>query len=203
MKIICIGRNYRAHAQELKNNVPAEPIFFLKPDTALIPGNNILRYPDFTDNIHYETELVLRICRDACNVDSEAAGSCYDAIATGFDFTARDIQKECKEKSLPWEKAKAFDGSAAIGEFHPLDSFRSVENILFHLELNGSTVQKGNSKEMIFGFDFIVSYISGFMTLRKGDFVFTGTPEGVGSVQKKDILTAYLNGKKNLEIQIT
>jgi len=201
MKIICIGRNYTAHAAEMKSSIPDAPVFFMKPSTALLK-DLALTYPPFTRELHYETEIVYRICKLVKDVDAKTAGKTYDAVALGFDFTARDIQRACKEKSLPWEKAKAFDGSAATGDFIDTASINGGNSIAFHLELNGKIVQKGHSDDMIFPVDTLIAHVSEYITLEPGDLLFTGTPSGVGEVQRGDRLIAYLNGKKNLEVAV-
>jgi 2-keto-4-pentenoate hydratase/2-oxohepta-3-ene-1,7-dioic acid hydratase in catechol pathway len=203
MKIICIGRNYIEHAKELKNPVPEEPVFFLKPDTALLIKNRPFYYPDFSEDIHYELELVLRIHKVGKHIREEFAGTYYSEIGLGIDFTARDIQKKAKEKGLPWEKAKAFDYSAALSEeFIPLTELKSTSNISFRLEKNGKVMQNGNSKDMIFTFEQIISHISRFITLRTGDLVFTGTPAGVGPVKTGDKLDGYLEDRHLLSCRI-
>ena len=202
MKIICIGRNYAEHAKEMNAAVPTEPVFFLKPDTALIRDNQPFYYPDFSKEIHYETELVLKICKAGKNIEPEFAHKYYDEIGIGIDFTARDIQAKCKEKGLPWEKAKAFDGSAPLGMFVNKSKFKEVANINFHLTINGNTVQKGNTGDLLFSFDTVISYISKFITLKTGDLIFTGTPEGVGPVQIGDKLEAYIENEKLLNFEI-
>jgi len=203
MKIICIGRNYAEHARELNSPLPENPVFFLKPDTALVIRNRPFYYPDFSKEIHYETELVLKICKVGKSIPEKYAGDYYDQIGLGFDFTARDLQQKCKEKGLPWEIAKGFDYSAPISpEFIPKENFQDLKNISFHLELNGKKVQEGNSGEMIFSFEKIIAYVSGFMTLRTGDLIFTGTPAGVGPVKIGDKLQAYLEGKPMLTCSI-
>jgi acylpyruvate hydrolase len=202
MKIICIGRNYVEHAQELKNEVPTEPVFFLKPDTAALQKDRAFYLPDFSNDIHYEAELVLKICREGKNIAEEFANRYYDQITVGIDFTARDIQQKQKEKGLPWEPAKAFDHSAPAGSFIPLTGLPDFNKINFHLDINGKTVQQGNSSLMIFSFDKIISYVSSFITLRKGDLVFTGTPKGVGPVHKDDLLEVYLEGNKLLNVKV-
>jgi len=197
MKIICIGRNYIEHARELSNPLPENPVFFLKPDTALVIRNRPFYYPDFSKDIHYETELVLKICKVGKSVPEKYAQDFYDRIGLGFDFTARDLQQKCKEKGLPWEIAKGFDYSAPISqEFIPKESLRDLKNISFHLELNGNKVQEGYSGEMIFSFEKIIAYISKFMTLRTGDLIFTGTPAGVGPVKIGDKLEGFLEDRK-------
>ena len=202
MKIICIGRNYAEHAKEMNAAVPSEPVFFLKPDTALIKDNQPFYYPDFSKEIHYETELVLKICKAGKNIEPEFAHKYYDEIGIGIDFTARDIQAKCKEKGLPWEKAKAFDGSAPLGLFVNKGKFSEVGNINFHLTINGNTMQKGNTKDLLFSFDTVISYISKFITLKTGDLIFTGTPEGVGPVQIGDKLEAYIENEILLNFEI-
>lgn len=202
MKIICIGRNYASHAKELGNTVPEEPVFFLKPDSAILVNDQPFFYPDFTSNVHYETELVLKISRIGKNIEEKFAHKYYDEIGIGVDFTARDIQDECKKKGLPWEKAKGFDGSAPVGKFLPRSNFPDLKKINFHCTLNGNTVQKGNSGDMLFSFDAIISYVSKFFTLKIGDLVFTGTPAGVGPVKMDDKLECFIEGEKLLEVRI-
>lgn len=202
MKIICIGRNYAEHARELKNAVPEEPVFFLKPDTALLIRNRPFFYPEFTSDLHYECEIVLRIHKLGKHISEKFAHTYFDAIALGIDFTARDQQQKAKEKGLPWEKAKAFDYSAPVSPFIPKSEFPDLDNIAFSLKKNGITVQDGNSRDMIFNFSTIISYVSKFITLRTGDYIFTGTPAGVGPVQPGDLLEAYLGDKKMLHCRI-
>ena len=203
MKIICIGRNYIEHAKELKNPVPKEPVFFLKPDTALLIRNRPFYHPYFSEDVHYETELVLRINKVGKNVEEKYAHTYYDEIGLGIDFTARDLQQKCKDKGLPWEIAKAFDFSAPISDkFIPKSEFQDLTDIKFHLNLNGQTVQEGTSRDMIFNFDQLISYVSKFMTLRMGDLLFTGTPAGVGKVNVGDRLEAYLEGRKLLGFSV-
>ena len=202
MKIICIGRNYIEHARELKNPVPKKPIFFLKPDTALLIRNRPFFYPDFSEDIHYELELVLKICKNGKNIAGDFARDYYKEIGLGIDFTARDLQQQAKEKGLPWEVAKAFDQSAAISEFMPFESLKNPENISFRLDLNGVSVQMGFSTDMIFHFNHLISYVSKFMTLRAGDLLFTGTPEGVGPVKIGDKLQGFLEEKLMISCEI-
>ena len=192
MKIICIGRNYLAHIKELDNDLPSEPLFFMKPETALLPKGNPFPYPDFSKEIHYETELVLRICKSGKAIDEQSAHDYYDALTVGIDFTARDLQNKCKAKGHPWEIAKAFDGSAPIGEFKKISDLKHLEDIAFGLILNGQWVQQGHSRDMIFSFDKIVSHVSRFVTLKEGDYIFTGTPQGVGEVHVGDKLELFL-----------
>ena len=196
MKIICIGRNYLDHAKELGNKTPTSPLFFLKPDTAIQPKGHPFFIPDFSNNIHFEVELVLKISKNGKNIDEKFAHKYYDEIGIGIDFTARDIQEDCKKNGLPWEKSKGFDGSAQISnEFINKKSLK-LEDIHFSLNLNNSLMQKGNSKNMIFSFDQIISYISKYYTLRAGDLIYTGTPSGVGKVEIGDNLSCFINGRE-------
>ncbi len=198
MKIICIGRNYSEHAKELGNEAPKEPLFFLKPDSAILPKRVPFYIPEFTNDLHYEVELLVKINRLGKHIEERFANEYYNQIGLGIDFTARDLQKECKSKGLPWEKAKAFDGSAIIGkEFIDKSEFESVQDISFSLNKNGDQVQLGNSKDMIFTIDAIISYVSQFFTLKIGDIIYTGTPSGVGPVKIGDKLEGFL-GKKQL-----
>jgi acylpyruvate hydrolase len=202
MKIICIGRNYAAHAKEMNSAVPEEPVFFIKPDTALGHFNQPFYLPDFSKDVHHEVELVVKINRVGKNIDQKFAHKYYNEISLGIDFTARDIQQKCKEKGLPWEKAKAFDGSAPIGHFLKKETFEDLSNLDFRLEVNGKTVQHGNTSDMIFTIDAIISYVSKFVTLKTGDLIFTGTPEGVGQVKEGDILEAFLEENALLKFQV-
>ena len=202
MKIICIGRNYVAHIRELNNEIPTEPVFFLKPDTALLIRNRPFYYPPFSANIHYEVELVLKISKVGKCIQKEFANTYYNEIGIGIDFTARDIQDAAKQKGLPWAIAKGFDHSAPIGRFLPATAFPDHRNIDFSLTLNGTTVQKGNSGLMIHDFNAIISAISQFMTLRTGDLIFTGTPAGVGPVKTSDRLEAFIGDEKLLSCQV-
>ena len=202
MKIICIGRNYAEHIRELNNAIPASPVFFLKPDTALLIRNRPFYYPSFSKEIHYEVELVLKICKVGKNIQKRFAHTYYNEIGIGLDMTARDLQDTAKQKGLPWTIAKGFDQSAPIGKFLPKTEFREVDNISFHLELNGETVQNGNSGLMIYGFGDIIVHISKFMTLRTGDYIFTGTPAGVGPVKVGDNLEAWIGSEKLLSCLI-
>lgn len=201
MKIICIGRNYINHAQEMNSAIPEEPIFFLKPDTALC-REKVFHYPDFTSDLHYEVELVVKINRAGKNIEESHANKYYDQIGIGIDFTARDIQKKCKEKGLPWEKAKGFDNSAILGkEFIDLKEL-DITNINFSLKKNADTVQNGNSRDMIFSINQLIAYVSQFMTLKKGDLLFTGTPEGVGAIQIGDRLVGFINDRELFSLPI-
>lgn len=202
MKIFAIGRNYIDHAKELNNPVPAEPMFFMKPDTAIVNNNKPVYYPDFTTDLHYETEIVLKLRRVGKNIAEKFANRYYTEIGIGIDFTARDIQDKCKAKGLPWEIAKAFDGSAPIGRFLPKENFPDVNNINFRLDLNGQTVQQGNTKDMIFSFDRIIAHVSKYITIRMGDLIFTGTPAGVGAVKIGDRLQAYIEEELMLDFYV-
>ena len=202
MKIICIGRNYLAHVKELDNDLPAKPMFFMKPDTALLPAGEPFPYPAFSNKVHYETELVLRICKTGKSIDKEKASEYYDAITVGIDFTARDLQSECKAKGHPWEIAKSFDCSAPTGEFKAISSLKHPEDIAFGMKLNGVWVQQGHSRDMIFDFNTLVSYVSRFVTLNPGDYIFTGTPQGVGEVHVGDKLELFLEDESMFEFEI-
>ncbi len=202
MKMVCIGRNYLAHVKELDNDLPTEPLFFMKPDTALLPEGEPFAYPDFSSQIHYETELVLRICRTGKNIDEKDAPYYYDAITVGIDFTARDLQNECKAKGHPWEKAKAFDGSAVIGKFKSIKDLYNSNDIAFGMKLNGEWRQQGHSRDMIFGFEKLISHVSRFVTLKEGDFVFTGTPQGVGAVHPGDVLELFLENEPVRQFEV-
>ncbi len=200
--MVCIGRNYLAHVKELDNDLPTEPLFFMKPDTALLPEGEPFAYPDFSSQIHYETELVLRICRTGKNIDEKDAPYYYDAITVGIDFTARDLQNECKAKGHPWEKAKAFDGSAVIGKFKSIKDLYNPNDIAFGMKLNGEWRQQGHSRDMIFGFEKLISHVSRFVTLKEGDFVFTGTPQGVGAVHPGDVLELFLENEPVRQFEV-
>ncbi|SHE95921.1 2-keto-4-pentenoate hydratase/2-oxohepta-3-ene-1,7-dioic acid hydratase (catechol pathway) [Mariniphaga anaerophila] len=203
MKIICIGRNYADHARELNNKVPDEPVFFLKPDSAILRNNDPFYIPDWTNEVHHEIELVLKVCRIGKNIEKRFAHRYYDHIGLGVDFTARDVQNELKQKGLPWEKAKAFDQAAVISNtFFPVEEFTDLQNINFGLDINQQTVQKGNSGSMLFDFDSIISHISKYITLKIGDLIYTGTPAGVGPVKIGDQLEGYLNNNKLLDFMV-
>ena len=202
MKIICIGRNYVNHAKELGNDITSEPVFFLKPDTAISPKGHPFFIPDFTSNVHYEVELVIKINRLGKHIQESFAHKYYQEIGLGIDFTARDVQKEVKAKGLPWEKAKGFDGSAVISRsFIPKEKL-DLNNIDFTLEKNGDILQVGNSKNMLFNFDKIIAYISQFYTLKIGDLIYTGTPAGVGQVYNGDILKGFIGAQKMFEVKV-
>lgn len=200
MKIICIGRNYSEHAKELGNEIPENPVIFMKPDTAVLKGNDFY-IPEFSNDIHYELEVVLKISKGGKYIQKETANKHYDEIALGIDFTARDLQSELKSKGLPWELAKGFDGSAVVSSFFKKDNF-SLETLQFSLLKNKEKVQDGNTKDMMFNFDEIIAFASQYFTLRVGDLIFTGTPKGVGKVDENDILEAYLEEEKILDIRI-
>lgn len=203
MKIICIAWNYIDHTKELDSTVPPDPVFFIKPDTALLRNNQPFYYPDFTKNLHYETELVIRIDKVGRSIEEKFAHRYYSEIGIGIDLTARDIQQECRKNSQPWTIAKAFDFSAPLSpEFIPLEQLGGLSDINFHMDLNGVTVQRGNSADMIFGVDKIISYVSQFMTLKIGDLIFTGTPAGVGALKIGDRIQAYINNELLLDFEI-
>lgn len=202
MKIICIGRNYVDHAKELNNPVPKEPVFFMKPDTALIQNRNPFIYPSFSNDIHHEIELVVKISKIGKHIEERFAHKYYEEITVGVDFTARDVQQQCKEKGLPWEKAKAFDGSAPTGKFVSISEFQDINNLAFSIQINGETRQKGNTQDMIFNINQIIAYVSQFVTLKIGDYIFTGTPAGVGPVKIGDKLDCFLEDKNLLNFNI-
>jgi acylpyruvate hydrolase len=202
MKIICIGRNYVAHAKELNNDVPTTPVFFMKPDSALVISNRPFFYPDFSNDVHYELELVIRIDRLGRSIEEKYSHKYFSEIGLGVDFTARDLQAKQKEKGLPWEIAKGFDYSAPISEFFPVKKYKDIHELSFNLDINGKTVQDGNSSLMIFSYEKIISYVSRFMTLKTGDLIFTGTPAGVGPVAIDDRLEAYLEGEKIMDFPV-
>jgi acylpyruvate hydrolase len=202
MKIICIGRNYAAHIEELKNEKPGQPVVFLKPDTALVKGGAPFYYPDFSTNIHHEVELVLKISKEGKYIQPQFAHRYFEEIGLGIDFTARDLQDQCKAKGLPWEIAKAFNGSAPIGDFKSVSEFSDLKNIDFHLEINGEVKQKGNTSLMLFDFATIISYVSQFFTLKKGDLIYTGTPAGVGPVETGDQLIGFIGNEKMLHVEV-
>jgi acylpyruvate hydrolase len=202
MKIICVGRNYADHAKELQNDVPVTPVIFMKPKSAILLPTRDLYYPEFTQDLQYECEVVVRICKNGKYIQEKFAGKYYDQVSLGIDFTARDLQREQQKKGLPWEIAKAFDGSAAVGTFVPITIETEVSNLAFQLKLNGETVQDGHTRNMIFTVDHIITYVSQFFTLHIGDMIFTGTPAGVGKVKPEDKLEGYLQGNKVLDVMI-
>ncbi len=201
MKIIAIGRNYAAHIAELNNERPSEPVIFMKPDTAVLRNNAPFYHPDFSKDIHFEVEILLKIDREGKYIDQKFAHKYYNEIGIGVDFTARDIQAKCKEKGLPWEKAKGFNGSAPISAFLPKEEF-DLSNLDFSLKQNGEIKQEGNTSLMLWNFDEIISYVSQFFTLKKGDIIFTGTPAGVGPIVVGDVLEAYIQEEKLLTVEI-
>ena len=202
MKIICIGRNYTKHIEELQNERPDEPVVFLKPDSAILLKQHPFVIPEFTNDVHHEVEILVKINKVGKYIEPKFAHNYYDEIGLGIDFTARDVQAKLKKEGLPWEKAKAFDGSAVIGEFLPKSDFDSLENINFELHNNGKTVQTGNSSHMLWKIDELIAYVSQFFTLKKGDIIFTGTPEGVSAVKPNDILEGFIQNKKLFRIQV-
>jgi acylpyruvate hydrolase len=202
MKIIAIGRNYAEHIEELKNERPSAPVVFLKPDTALLKNNSPFYHPDFSENIHHEVELVLKISKEGKHIHKKFAERYYEEIGIGIDFTARDLQDKCKAKGLPWEIAKAFNGSAPVGEFLPVSEFKNLNDINFHLLINGQEKQKGNTSMMLFDFATIIEYVSRFFTLKKGDLIYTGTPAGVGKVNIGDRLEAFIEDQKLLDFEV-
>jgi 2-keto-4-pentenoate hydratase/2-oxohepta-3-ene-1,7-dioic acid hydratase in catechol pathway len=201
MKIICIGRNYAKHIEELKNDKPKEPVIFMKPDSAVLLKNNPFIIPPFSENVHYEVEVLVKINRIGKYIDRKFAYKYYDEIGLGIDFTARDLQRKLKEKGLPWEKAKAFDGSAVIGKFYPKADF-DPDNLNFKLFMNDELVQDGNTRNMLWKTDEIIEYVSQFFTLKIGDIIFTGTPAGVGKVKSGDVLLGELEGKGAFKVNI-
>lgn len=202
MKIICIGRNYVKHIEELNNDRPDEPVVFLKPDSSILLKQHPFVIPEFTDDVHHEVELLVKINKVGKYIEPKFASNYYDEIGLGIDFTARDLQAKLKENGLPWEKAKSFDGSAVIGEFYPKCDSKLLEDLEFKLVKNGEIVQLGNTKHMIWKIDELISHVSQYFTLKKGDIIFTGTPEGVAAVKPNDILEGYLEDKKSFRIQV-
>ena len=202
MKIICIGRNYASHIEELQNERPTEPVVFMKPDSAVLLKQHPFVIPEFSQEIHHEIELIVKISKVGKHIETKFAHKYYDEISVGIDFTARDVQDQLKGKGLPWEKAKSFDGSAVIGEFLPKKQFNSLENITFELTNNNKTVQKGNASLMLWKIDELISFVSQYFTLKIGDIVFTGTPEGVAVVKPEDVLEGFLEGNKLFSIKI-
>ncbi len=202
MKIICIAKNYVAHVKEFDSVVPTEPVFFMKHENCIVRNNKPFYLPDFSNNVHHEIELVLKISKVGKNIEKKFAHRYFDAIGLGIDFTARDLQKKAKDSGNPWEISKAFDQSAPLSEFLPVSAFGDVNKLRFHLDVNGSTVQEGNTESMIFPVDVLISYISRYITLKTGDLLFTGTPEGVGPVKIGDRLEGYLEDRKLLDFRI-
>ncbi|KQN30832.1 2-hydroxyhepta-2,4-diene-1,7-dioate isomerase [Pedobacter sp. Leaf41] len=202
MKIIAIGRNYAEHAKELNNPIPTTPVIFMKPDTALLKENKPFYLPEFSNDVHYELEVVLKICKEGKHIAEKFAANYYDEIGLGIDFTARDIQSKHKEKGLPWELAKSFDSSAPISIFLPKSDFENLYDLNFELKINGETRQKGYTKDLLFSFEKIISFVSQYITLKKGDLIFTGTPEGVGKINQGDKLEAWLEEKQLLNFDV-
>ncbi len=202
MKIICIGRNYAEHIAELQHERPTDPVIFMKPDSAILPAHNPFYIPDFSNDLHYEVELVVKINRLGKHIAPRFAHKYYDEIGLGIDFTARDLQNQLKDKGLPWEKAKAFDGSAVIGDFLPKTDFPDLNAIEFGLTKNREWVQKGNSEMMLWKIDELIAYVSQFFTLKIGDLIFTGTPAGVGKVSPEDELVGFIGEKKMFEVKV-
>ena len=202
MKIFAIGRNYSEHIAELNNERPDEPVIFTKPDTALLKKNQPFYYPDFSEDVHFELELVLKIGREGKNIQKKFSHKYYDQIGLGVDFTARDLQQKAKEKGLPWDIAKGFNGSAPISDFKPVGDYSDLSDINFKLMVNGGERQIGNTSHMLFSFDYIVSYLSRFFTLKKGDLIFTGTPKGVSAVNVGDRLEGYIEDEKLLDFVV-
>ena len=202
MKIICIGRNYADHISELNNERPTEPVIFLKPDSSILPNKNPFVIPAFSNDIHHEVEILVKICKVGKHIDAKFAHKYYEEIGLGIDFTARDVQNKLKEKSLPWEKAKAFDHSAVIGKFVSKNDFTSLDNINFELKSNGTSVQEGNTSLMLWKIDELIAYVSQYFTLKIGDIIFTGTPKGVAKVAEGDVLEGFIEGKSMFKIQI-
>ncbi|MET3503143.1 2-keto-4-pentenoate hydratase/2-oxohepta-3-ene-1,7-dioic acid hydratase in catechol pathway [Mucilaginibacter rubeus] len=202
MKIIAIGRNYAEHAKELNNPVPTTPVIFMKPDTALLKENKPFYHPDFSEDVHHEIELVLKVSKEGKHISEKFAANYYEEIGLGIDFTARDVQARHKEKGLPWELAKAFDGSAPISTFVAKTKFESVYDINFKLDINGETRQQGNTRNLLFSFESIIAFVSKYITLKKGDLIFTGTPPGVSKVKIGDRLEGYLENEKMLDFYV-
>ncbi|MCL9770859.1 fumarylacetoacetate hydrolase family protein [Flavobacterium sp. HXWNR69] len=202
MKIICVGRNYADHISELNNERPTEPVIFLKPDSSILPNKNPFVIPAFSNDIHHEVEILVKICKVGKHIDAKFAHKYYEEIGLGIDFTARDVQNKLKEKGLPWEKAKAFDHSAVIGKFVSKNDFTSLDNINFELKSNGTTVQEGNTSLMLWKIDELIAYVSQYFTLKIGDIIFTGTPKGVAKVAEGDVLEGFIEGKSMFKIQI-
>jgi 2-keto-4-pentenoate hydratase/2-oxohepta-3-ene-1,7-dioic acid hydratase in catechol pathway len=202
MKIICIGRNYTKHIEELNNERPDEPVVFMKPDSAILLKQHPFVIPEFSEDIHHELEVIVKINKVGKYIEPKFAHKYYDEISVGIDYTARDLQQKLKDKGLPWEKAKAFDGSAVIGDFVSKSDFKSLDNLNFELTNNGVTVQKGNTSFMLWKIDELIAYVSQYFTLKIGDIIFTGTPEGVAVVHPEDVLEGYLEGNKLFRIQV-
>ena len=202
MKIICVGRNYAEHAKEMKNDLPTEPVIFMKPKNAiLLPGKPIY-YPEFTKDLHYECEVIVRLCKNGKFIQEKFAKNYYDEVSLGIDFTARDIQSEHKEKGLPWELAKAFDNSAVVSNFLPKADFANMYDLKFELQINKETRQNGHTSNLLFSFEKIIAFVSQYITLKKGDLIFTGTPAGVGKINKTDRIAGWLENRQLLGFDI-
>jgi 2-keto-4-pentenoate hydratase/2-oxohepta-3-ene-1,7-dioic acid hydratase in catechol pathway len=202
MKILAIGRNYGDHIKELANERPDEPVIFTKPDTAILKNNEPFFYPNYSNDIHHEVELIVRICKEGKFIDEQHAHKYFDKIGLGIDFTARDLQTKAKEKGLPWAIAKGFNGSAPVSEWLPKEEFKDLKNINFSLLVNNELKQEGNSSLMLFSIDYIISYLSKFFTLKTGDIIFTGTPKGVGPVKIGDHLEGFIENQKLLDFEV-
>ncbi len=202
MKIICIGRNYAAHIDELANERPKDPVVFIKPDSAVLPKEQDFYIPEFTSNVHYEVEVLVKIKKVGKHIDQKFAGSYYDEVGLGIDFTARDLQDELKAKGLPWEKAKGFDGAAVIGKWLPKSTFSDMNKLNFSLRVNNRLVQEGNTGHMLWKIDELIAYVSQFFMLKKGDILFTGTPSGVGKIAPNDTLTGHLENNEMFSIKV-
>lgn len=202
MKVIAIGRNYAEHAKELNNPIPTVPVIFLKPDTAVLKDNKPFYHPEFSTDIHHEIELVLKVSKEGKHISEKFAANYFEEIGLGIDFTARDIQQKHKEKGLPWELAKAFDNSAPVSRFIPKTDFKNLYDLNFRLDINDHTVQQGNTANLLFSFEYIIAFVSKYFTLKKGDLIFTGTPQGVGKVNPGDHLAGYLEDVKLLDFDI-
>ncbi len=202
MKLICIGRNYTKHIKELDNEKPENPVVFIKPDSAILPKEQDFYIPEFSKEVHYEVEVLVKIKKVGKHIDPRFAPGYYDEVSLGIDFTARDLQQKLKEKGLPWEKAKGFDGAAVIGEWLPKSNFKDLNNVGFSLLKNNETVQKASTAQMLWKLDELISYVSRFFTLKKGDIIFTGTPSGVGKIKPNDYLSGILEGKELFSVKI-
>jgi 2-keto-4-pentenoate hydratase/2-oxohepta-3-ene-1,7-dioic acid hydratase in catechol pathway len=202
MKLICIGRNYTEHIEELANEKPSEPVVFLKPDTSILLKKQPFFIPDFSNDVHYEVEVLVKIDRIGKHIDSKFSHKYYNEIGLGIDFTARDLQSKLKEKGLPWEKAKSFDGAAVIGNWVDKTKFESIDSLNFHLNKNEKKVQIGNTQNMLWKVDEIIAYVSKYFTLKIGDIIFTGTPSGVGRVEKNDVLSGFLEEEQLFSIKV-
>ena len=202
MKLVCIGRNYTEHIEELNNERPDEPVVFIKPDSAILPNEQDFYIPDFSNDVHYEVELLIKINKVGKHIEERFAHKYYDEVGLGIDFTARDLQSQLKEKGLPWEKAKGFDGSAVVGKWLPKNNLGNIDDINFSLFKNDEEVQKGSTKLMLWKIDELIAYVSKFFTLKKGDVIFTGTPAGVGRIQANDYLSGMLKGHELFRINV-